>query len=627
MNSFTSLLKISLSTGVINSWAAAYSFTVIAGIEYNASKSMIYVNDNGTQLVSIQVGGSNDGVATLMTLKDASNNAFSFDGTVYRLTSDGNNTLYAASSSGSNAGTIYSVTLSTGVVNTVKKNDGTPLLVSGSPNDICHDHAHTLYFGDVSSPTLSIVDLNAKTVTTKNASSVCSQIDGIIHNNGLLYIAAGADDGLLTYTIATETFAFIAGPRMGFLDANGAAAAFYGNRSVALVGSYLYMTDGANNAIRQIGTSSPYPVRTFASNLPTDPSNLSLTSTDTSITVSFGPPSNASEFGSLSYQIIDYDTVLQTYTTTTVTSSPFIITGLTTGVSHDITITAIVTGPNIPGVPLTASIVTSSGGGGSRPNWTFNPPAGPPPNWTFSPAGAPPNWTFNPPVVGASGDPYVTTFSGIHYKLPVIDAPIRYFQTVEEGALLTINAQLKTVSSSELDITNFHSLLSLRNKLTPRQYAEMSQKILTPQTLSFFERVSIQHGEERLVLNLWNSTFEVLENTSSAKAEIVKRPDLIKASGIYTGYKSTTVQLTFGSTKVFLSVYNSPMIRNGLYVESPCTNANGVIVNALKQSDMVLPSLSSVKPVPTVNSAKPVTIKETFVDHDGLRTRNVITYR
>jgi hypothetical protein len=163
--------------------------------------------------------------------------------------------------------------------------------------------------------------------------------------------------------------------------------------------------------------------------------------------------------------------------------------------------------------------------------------------------------------------------------------------------------------------------------MTKKQFAEMTQKTLASQTLSFFERVSIQHGKERLVLNLWNSTFDVLENTLSAKAEVVQRPDLIKVTGIYTGYKSATLQLTFGSTKVLLSVYNSPMIRNGLFVESSANKGNGVIVNALTKVDMVLPSLTSIKSVPTVDSAKAVTIKETFVDHDGVRTRNIITYR
>jgi hypothetical protein len=226
-----------------------------------------------------------------------------------------------------------------------------------------------------------------------------------------------------------------------------------------------------------------------------------------------------------------------------------------------------------------------------------------------------------------NADPYVTTFAGVRYKLPSIDAPIRYFQTMEDGKLLTINAQLKTCSSADLDVSNIRSLLALKNKMTAKQYSVIAQKLMTPETLSFFERVHIQYGEESLTINLWNSKFEVLKNNLSVKAKVVDRPDLIEKTGIYTGYKASTLKFTFGTTKLFLSVYNSPMIRNGLSVATCAKNCNGVIVNALKQSDMVLPSLDSVIPVLNKDSAKRHVHAETFVDHDGLRTRNIVTYR
>ena len=227
----------------------------------------------------------------------------------------------------------------------------------------------------------------------------------------------------------------------------------------------------------------------------------------------------------------------------------------------------------------------------------------------------------------ANTDPYVSTFAGVRYKLPSIDAPIRYFQTMEDGKLLTINAQLKTCSSADLDVSNIRSLLALKNKMTAKQYSVIAQKLMTPETLSFFERVHIQYGDESLTVNLWNSKFEVLHNNLSVKAKVVDRPDLIEKTGIYTGYKASTLKFTFGTTKLFLSVYNSPMIRNGLSIETCAKNCNGVIVNALKQSDMVLPSLDSVIPVAKKDSAKRHVHTETFVDHDGLRTRNIVTYR
>jgi hypothetical protein len=230
---------------------------------------------------------------------------------------------------------------------------------------------------------------------------------------------------------------------------------------------------------------------------------------------------------------------------------------------------------------------------------------------------------------GGAGDPYVTTFSNISYKLPALDAPIRYFQTMEDGKLLTINAQLKTIERSDMEDDTLRSLIVLRKKMTTKQYINIIHKLMKPETLCFFERVSVQHGQQRLVVNLWDSKFEVVENTLQCAAEKVERPDLLKkAGGIYDGYKADTIKLTLGSTSVFLSVYDSPMIRNGISIESrSLKGANGVIVNALSASTMTLRSLSSVEPVSTRDSLRAVTKVETFVDHEGVRSRNIVTYK
>jgi len=228
------------------------------------------------------------------------------------------------------------------------------------------------------------------------------------------------------------------------------------------------------------------------------------------------------------------------------------------------------------------------------------------------------------------GDPYVTTFSGIQYKLPVIDAPVRYFQDIVDGSLLTVNVQLKTVNSNELSIHNFRSLLGLKNKMTKNQFGNMMVALQQSETLSFCEKVHIQYGNETLVVNLFDSKFDVLreEGAWKARSSFMKTDHLLQKTGVYGKYSSNTIKLTFGSTAVLLSLYSSPMIRNGISVEaSPSKNANGVLVNALSERDMCLKSLESTDSVPQRNSLKKRVIKETFADHDGLRERNIVTYK
>jgi hypothetical protein len=232
-------------------------------------------------------------------------------------------------------------------------------------------------------------------------------------------------------------------------------------------------------------------------------------------------------------------------------------------------------------------------------------------------------------AAAAGGDPYVTTCSNISYKLPALNAPIRYFQTREGGKLLTINAALKTIERSAMEEDALKSLIVLRKKMTTKQYIRVIEKLKTPELLCFFEKVSIQYGNQRLVVNLWDSRFDLVENTLRCAADHVDRPDLLtRAGGIYNGYKADTIKLTIGSTAIYLSTYNSPMVRNGIAIESGAmAGANGVIVNALSESAMVLSSLASVEPVARQDSRKAVTKVETFVDHEGLRTRNVVMYQ
>ncbi len=248
------------------------------------------------------------------------------------------------------------------------------------------------------------------------------------------------------------------------------------------------------------------------------------------------------------------------------------------------------------------------------------------------------NFTVNLPITsdyywsgggGGAGDPYVTTFSNISYKLPTVNAAVRYFQKMESGRLLTVNAQLKTVEREEMSDDTFRSMLVLKNKVSAKQFAVLAAKLAKPETLCFFERISVQHGDQRLIVNLWNSRFELVENTLRCGIEKVNRPDLLRAAGgIYSGYKGETLRLTLGGTAIYLSVFNSPMVRNGISIETgSLKGANGVIVNALSEKAMTLSSLASTEPVATRDSLRAVSQVETFVDHEGVRSRNIITYK
>ena len=232
---------------------------------------------------------------------------------------------------------------------------------------------------------------------------------------------------------------------------------------------------------------------------------------------------------------------------------------------------------------------------------------------------------------GGGGDPYVTTMSGLTYKLPTLDAPIRYFQKMEGDKLLTINVSLKTIGSEELASDTLVSLLRLKNTMSAKQFQALCTKTAVPETLGFFDLVHIQYGEDRLVMRLWNSKFELVERVGEFRGENVTAGDHLEKStgGLYKDYQSKTIRMTFGATQVYLSIYNSPMVRNGLRIETRGGRnaSNGVIAHALTEKDMVLPSLDSIVAVPMRDATRSVVKQETFADKDGVRTRSIVSFK
>jgi uncharacterized repeat protein (TIGR02543 family) len=252
-------------------------------------------------------------------------------------------------------------------------------------------------------------------------------------------------------------------------------------------------------------------------------------------------------------------------------------------------------------VTLTAQWVASGNGGG-----VITPPGG----------------------GGGSGDPYMTTVSGTSYKLPTMNGAIRMYQGEVDGKTLTVNATLRTMSSTELQTQNLRSAIELSKTMSPKKVATFMKSICEKEeTLCFFENFYIQHGEKVLAMNVWDQKFKVLHYTGGFETAALKNGDAaLAASGVYTKYSGNTIKVTVAKgAEVFLSCYNSPLVRSGIYVDVPnMAEGNGASVNVLSAADMTLSSLDSVVAVPR-RDAKALRVKrEMFADHDGTRIRNVV---
>jgi hypothetical protein len=235
--------------------------------------------------------------------------------------------------------------------------------------------------------------------------------------------------------------------------------------------------------------------------------------------------------------------------------------------------------------------------------------------------------TLHPLPSGQSfGDPYLTTLTGQTYKLPALNAPIRYYQGVVDGQLLTINATLRTVPSSDLSAENLRSFLNLQSSVPRAARATMAQRLLSEsEDLCFFERVRITHGDRVLQLNIWDGKIRVEAAEGRFQTRARSTDGLDAASPYQRGYAGAAMDIAIApGVKMIVAVYPTPLIRNGLVLMGAGLTgaANGVLCNVLGAEDMRLASLDDTTPVARVDRALQTTT-ETFVDHDGYRVRKV----
>jgi hypothetical protein len=232
-----------------------------------------------------------------------------------------------------------------------------------------------------------------------------------------------------------------------------------------------------------------------------------------------------------------------------------------------------------------------------------------------------------PQTPSASGDPYVTTANGASYKLPTMDAPIRLYQGTVDGETLTVNATLRTISSTELLAYNLRSMINMKDKMSAKALARYTAGLSKSETLCFFESAYVKHGDRELAVNLWDGKIKIQKYVGRFDAKLLDNGETaLKGSGIYSNYKGATLEVRAGSATIQLSAYLSPIVRSGISVDAPnMRSGNGVLVNILSSSDMTLKSLEDVETVVVKKDTTKVRVaREVFTDHAGTRMKNIV---
>ena len=232
------------------------------------------------------------------------------------------------------------------------------------------------------------------------------------------------------------------------------------------------------------------------------------------------------------------------------------------------------------------------------------------------------NQTLTQAGGGGGGDPYVSTISNIRYKLPALNAPIRFYQGAVDGKLLTINAQLRTTPNADMTAENLRSYFEYKHKVPAHKRKELEYAVYAKEDLCFYEKFYISYNDSELVVNVWEPKFKFESYKGKVVSETSTRGDLIaRCTGAYDHYETNTLKFTFGSANLYISVYPNRLVRSSIYLEAPAmSKGNGVIVNTLSVRHMSLGALNSQESVPKKDSAMKEK-EEWFLDHVDYRTR------
>ena len=214
---------------------------------------------------------------------------------------------------------------------------------------------------------------------------------------------------------------------------------------------------------------------------------------------------------------------------------------------------------------------------------------------------------------GASGDPYITTLSGVTYKMDDFTGNARLLQGMYQGKLFTLNAETRLLSREEIvDLLHWrHEFLSSTNQKLDSVFASFP---------AYFSKIFVSHGDRFCVID--SNTLKVIESNYDVK--LAHSAELTKGYEWSTVPKACTrVDLAVGELGVAMMSYADKDIRNGfkLFNMDKLSHRSGALEHPIFVRDMKLRSIKSVGPIKqqTPRACKKFT-KEEFIEN-GVSTR------
>jgi hypothetical protein len=195
----------------------------------------------------------------------------------------------------------------------------------------------------------------------------------------------------------------------------------------------------------------------------------------------------------------------------------------------------------------------------------------------------------------ATGDPYITTLSGITYKMADFTGFSRMLQGTLENKPFTLNTETTLLTKEELT-----ELAIERNKL----FGEVTEGYEVDEFPAYFSKLHASWGEDSVTIDL--KDFKVIQSTTNEMYDI--------ESGTGKQYNWSTKEteeekmlIPFGPVTLVVKNIPNPDVRNGFTIlgSSHITDKVGALVKPMYVKDIKLKSLTSTKLIKDVKERTP----------------------
>ena len=238
-------------------------------------------------------------------------------------------------------------------------------------------------------------------------------------------------------------------------------------------------------------------------------------------------------------------------------------------------------------------------------------------------------------VAAVVGDPYVMTSTGVLYKLPEFNGPVRHFQALVDGELLTVN--LEIFADDKIRVMEEDNLIQMKRLIESPQAKTMTAEQLTAAIADgiaitdaaiFIKKVFIKHGSKSITFDVSDRQMKIIGATPDFKypIEYTGYNDIVSGGfDFMSGIAGHTIRIRIGAdVTIYIAMFEALNIRNGVMISYPeYIKPNGISSSVMRSKHMLVKRLDDTSHVKNIETKLTRTVSETFYTPGGVVTRAI----